>query len=190
MIDKPINLVWQQVNLEVEMALSLSAPLLGPQFLGPQFNDFLFASVGEEKNGMMLSVVSALARLDLDAWQESAELARLPRPLATERLEGLIAALPNEFLVHRDPAEIASRLIARLPRQTYSDALTGRNAPGLTTRAAIQTQTFIFVALVLMLLIENLGLAGSKQAALHDNNASAPMASGAAPQLPIKKGSK
>ena len=86
------------------MALSVSAPLLGSQF-----NDFLFASVGEEKNGMMISVVSALARLDLDAWQETANLARLTRPLATERLAGLIAALPDEFLVHQDPAEIASR---------------------------------------------------------------------------------
>ena len=58
------------------MALSLSAPLLDSQF-----NDFLFASVGKEKTGMMLSVVSALARLDLDAWQETANLARLPRTM-------------------------------------------------------------------------------------------------------------
>lgn len=167
------------------MALSLSAPPLGPQF-----NDFLFASVGEEKNGMMLSVVSALARLDLDAWQESADLARLSRPLATERLAGLIAALPDEFLVHKDPAEIASRLIARLPRRAYSDALTGRNAPGPATRAAIQTQTFLFVALVLMLIIENLALAGSQQPAAHDNIAPAPIVSGIVPQLPISKGSQ
>ena len=166
------------------MALSLSAPLLDSQF-----NDFLFASVAEEKNGMMLSVVSALARLDLDAWQETANLARLPRTMATERLTDLIAALPDEFLVHQDPAEIASRLIARLPRQTYSDSLTGRNANGLTTRAAIQTQTFLLVAFVLMLVIENLALAGS-QPAVHDNNPSAPIASEAVPQLPISKGSK
>ena len=167
------------------MALSLSAPLLGSQF-----NDFLFASVGEEKNGMMLSVVSALARLDLDAWQETANLASLPRTMATERLTSLIAAMPDEFLVHQDPAEIASRLIARLPRQAYSDVLTGRHAPGLTTRAAIQTQTFLFVALVLMLVIENLGLAGRQQPTVHDNNASAPIASEAVPQLPISKGSQ
>ncbi|MEO9168020.1 MAG: hypothetical protein ABI230_06435, partial [Aestuariivirga sp.] len=62
------------------MARSLTSPLLGPQF-----NDFLFAPVGAEKNGMLLSVVSALARLDLDAWQETANLVRLPRAAATER---------------------------------------------------------------------------------------------------------
>ena len=167
------------------MARSLTSPLLGTQF-----NDFLFAPIGEERNGMLLSVVSALARLDLDAWQETANLARLPRTMATGRLTGLIAALPDEFLVHQDPAEIASRLISRLPRQTYSDALTGRNAPGLTTRAAIQTQTFLFLALVLMLFIENLGLAGSQQPVVYDNNASAPTASGIVPQLPNSKGSQ
>ena len=139
---------------------------------------------------MMLSVVSALARLDLDAWQETANLARLTRPMATERLAGLIAALPDEFLVHEDPAEIASRLIARLPRQGYSDALTGKNANGPTTRTAIQTQTLLFVALVLMLVIENLGLAGRQQPTVHDNNASAPIASEAVPQSPISKGSQ
>ncbi len=30
--------------------------------LGSEFDDFLFAPVAEEKNGMLLSVVSALAR--------------------------------------------------------------------------------------------------------------------------------
>ena len=167
------------------MARSLTSP-----FLDPQFNDFLFAPVGEEKNGMLLSVVSALARLDMDAWQESATLARLPRAMATERLAGLIATLPDEFLVHKDPSEIASRLIARLPRQTHSDALTMGNAPGITLRSAIQTQTFLLLALILMLFLQNLGLAGPQQPAVHDTNVSAPIASGAVPQLPISKGSK
>ena len=31
-----------------------------------EFDAFLFAHIGEEKNGMLLSVLSALARLDLD----------------------------------------------------------------------------------------------------------------------------
>jgi hypothetical protein len=61
--------------------------------LGPEFDDFLFAPLGEEKNGMLLRVVSALARLDLDPWQETTSLARLPKETATERLAALIAAL-------------------------------------------------------------------------------------------------
>ena len=36
-----------------------------------QFNDFLFAPMGNEKNGMLLTVLSALARLDVDPWREA-----------------------------------------------------------------------------------------------------------------------
>jgi hypothetical protein len=35
--------------------------------LGPEFDDFLFATIGEQGNGMLLSVASALARLDADS---------------------------------------------------------------------------------------------------------------------------
>ncbi len=165
------------------MSRSLTSPLLGSQF-----NDFLFAPVGEEKNGMLLSVLSALARLDLDAWQEAATLARLPRTTATERLAGLIATLPDAVLVHKNPAEIASRLIERLPRPTYSDLLTADSAPATNMRAANRIQTLLFLALVLMLFIENLGLANNQLTVVNVNNASAPITSGSAPQLPISKG--
>ena len=51
---------------------------------------------------MLLSVLSALARLDIDPWQEAANLARLPRETATERLATLIAKLPGEPSAHPD----------------------------------------------------------------------------------------
>ena len=60
-----------------------------------EFDAFLFAHIGEEKNGMLLSVLSALARLDLDPWREAAELARTPQQTARQRLTSLIEALPN-----------------------------------------------------------------------------------------------
>jgi len=47
--------------------------------LGTEFDDFLFAPIGEDRNDMPLSVLSALARLDIDPWQEADKLARLPR---------------------------------------------------------------------------------------------------------------
>ena len=45
-----------------------------PLALSPtaRYNDFLFATVCEEANGMQLSVLSALARLNLDPWEEAA----------------------------------------------------------------------------------------------------------------------
>ena len=64
--------------------------------LGCEFDDFLFAPIAEESNGMMLSVISALARLDLDPWQEANNLAGLSGETATKRLASLlIAALPD-----------------------------------------------------------------------------------------------
>jgi len=66
---------------------------------------------------MLLSVLSALARLDVDPWQEAAELAQLPRKRAAQRLAGLIGTLPETASAEPDPVTIAARLIALLPRQ-------------------------------------------------------------------------
>ncbi len=84
--------------------------------IGPEFDKFLCASVGEDRNGTMLSVLSALARLDVDPWQEAASLGRMPREAATERLTALIAALPDEPTADIPARTIAADLIALLPR--------------------------------------------------------------------------
>ena len=82
--------------------------------LGPEFDNFLFAPI-EDRNEMPLSVLSALARLDFDPWEEAANLAQLPGETATQRLASLIAALPDGPSAPLDPGTIAARLIALLP---------------------------------------------------------------------------
>jgi hypothetical protein len=52
-----------------------NSPVLLP---GSEFNDFLFAPIGEDRNGMLVSVLSGLARSDVDPWQEATRLAELP----------------------------------------------------------------------------------------------------------------
>ena len=86
-----------------------------------EFDNFLFATIGEDRNEMPLSVLSALARLDIDPWQEAAELARVPAETATQRLALSIAALPDGPSAHLDPGMIAARLIALLPSRTRSN---------------------------------------------------------------------
>jgi hypothetical protein len=88
---------------------------------GSEFEGFLFAPVGDDKNGMLLSVLSALARLDVDPWAEAANLARLPCSAAITRLASLIATLPGGSAAHPDPETIAARLIALLPGGTGSN---------------------------------------------------------------------
>ena len=61
-----------------------------PAFLGAEFNDFLFAAIGADAGGTYLTVVSALARLDLDPWAEAAILARLPGGIATTSRVGFL----------------------------------------------------------------------------------------------------
>ncbi len=55
-------------------------------------NEFLFAPVGTEANGMTLSVVSVFARLGNDPWQEAGRLAGLPEPEAIESLARIITS--------------------------------------------------------------------------------------------------
>jgi hypothetical protein len=51
-----------------------------------EFADFLYAPIGEEENGMLLTVLSALARIGLDPWQEAGCLTRLQTDLATAKM--------------------------------------------------------------------------------------------------------
>lgn len=133
---------------------------------------------------MLLSVVSALARLDLDPWQETANLARLPRKTATERLTAYIVALPNRPSAQQDTGAIAASLIALLPHQSSSNSLSAKASPDLGIPAALQSQLFLCLAVVLMVLLGSLGLGGSKQMAAHINDAPASTASGIIPQPP------
>jgi hypothetical protein len=81
------------------------------------FNDFLFASIAVDRHGVPLSVLSALARLNFDPWQEAAGLALLPREAAIKRLTGLIAELQGGTSAHPGPAANAAGLIGLLPHQ-------------------------------------------------------------------------
>lgn len=101
--------------------------------LNSEFNDFLYAEVGEEGNGMQLSVVSALTRLDIDPWQEAARLSDLPKEIAATALSGLIARLPVGHWEPSDTRGIAARLIDLLPergRATRADPARPRQMKG------------------------------------------------------------
>ena len=64
---------------------------------------------------MPLSILSALARLDVDPWAEAATLAGLPREAAIQRLTCLIAELPGGTSAHPGPATNTAGLIGLLP---------------------------------------------------------------------------
>ena len=89
--------------------------------LSATFNDFLFATVCDERGDMPLSVISALARLDLDPWTEAAELARMPAEGAARRLSFLLAAVVSAPPAQPDRATTAARLVGLLPVLAKTD---------------------------------------------------------------------
>ena len=88
-------------------------PLYAP--LRPDLDNFLFAAVGEERNGVPLSVISALIRLGLDPWEEAGRLSSLGKRDAVERLLELIGQLPGARWPSSEARQIAAGLIDRLP---------------------------------------------------------------------------
>ncbi len=92
-------------------------PTASTSRLGSEFNDFLFAPVGEDRNGMPLSVVSVLARMGMDPWVEAASLADLPAETAARKLAEWLDVLPDPTLKPASPDTRAARLIALLPRR-------------------------------------------------------------------------
>jgi len=84
--------------------------------IGAEFDKFLGAPIGEGRNGTPLSVLSALARLDVDPWQEAKSLAQMPKDTAATRLTALIAALPDTPTKNVPAMTIAANLVTLLPK--------------------------------------------------------------------------
>jgi hypothetical protein len=80
----------------------------------PAYEKFLFAAIGEDANSMSVTVLSVLARSDLDPWAEATALAFLPREMAAKKVLRIITGLPD---IPPDQAtlENAQRLVGLLP---------------------------------------------------------------------------
>jgi hypothetical protein len=107
----------------------------------PRFDTFLFAPVGEDRNGMLVSVLSALARFGVDPWKEAETLSSLPQADAADRLDKIILSLADVPSASADHQGITSRLIALLPRarniQTTVRKAAGPMAPEQRTQGIL-----------------------------------------------------
>ena len=146
---------------------------------GREFDDFLFAPIGEDRNGMLLSVLSALARLNLDPWREAAKLARLPVKTATQDLAALIAKIPEGPSSRPNPATIAARLVALLPRWVGSG--TEPTAAGRKDATTTKSRTLLFVILMVLVLVAHTFMETRRSPAEGDNP-SAPISGSVPPQ--------
>ena len=81
----------------------------------PEFERFLYASVGEDRNGYVVTVLSTLARLGLDPWKEAAELVTLGRDAAQARLGTRLARFRDVPTLASDHGRVAWDLSQLLP---------------------------------------------------------------------------
>lgn len=82
---------------------------------GSDYDAFLFAELGEDRTGAAVTILSALARLDLDPWTEARELARLDQNDAQVRLTRhfeAITHIPAPAFESR-----AAKLVSLLPKR-------------------------------------------------------------------------
>jgi hypothetical protein len=110
-------------------------------------NRFLYASICEDCNGVQLSVLSALARANVDPWEEAARLATMPKATAEE---ALAAILHHASALNYDQPEaeaVAARLITLLPQEG------GWERPARTDSARGQVNHSIFWAVWLSFII-------------------------------------
>ncbi len=144
--------------------------------LGSEFDAFLFASVGEDRNGLPLSIVSLLGRMDLDPWQEAARLAALPTEAAAQKLASALAALPVPSLKQANPETMATRLIALLPRRADLQARgLGVVRVGATVQPRIVMHAILF-AIWLIWLLGIMAITARHDAPTHtDARAQAPL---------------
>jgi hypothetical protein len=122
--------------------------------LRTDFDEFLLAPIGENASGMPLTMLSALARLDVDPWEEAASLARLPVEAATQKLVTLLAAVPDWRVPRGDAATIAALLVGLLHRppaqKVRSAAAPPRDAPVASSRDS-RLAIYYLIALIFML---------------------------------------
>jgi hypothetical protein len=127
-----------------------------PAQLRTDLDNFLFAAIADDTNGMPLTMITALARSGADPWAEAADLAVLSRESATQKLILLLAGVPNGPTPGADTATVASRLVALLhtpakPRGSGAGATRSPAAiatPPRRFRLAIYSVLALIVALL------------------------------------------
>jgi hypothetical protein len=120
--------------------------------LASEFDAFLYAAIGEDRNGMPLSIVSALARMDLDPWHEAAGLAAVSVETATGKLTSLLAALPP-ILTGPSPGITAARLIALLPRRLDTNSRSPATKGGIAAATRPPPRMNVILLAIYMILM-------------------------------------
>ena len=120
----------------------------------PEFERFLYASVGEDRNGYVVTVLSTLTRLNLDPWKEAAELAALGQEAARSRLGLLLSRFRDVPALGQDHGSVARDLTRLLPeRPARAAGRVGGSVPKGQFASAAAIWTVITIVMALMQLV-------------------------------------
>lgn len=84
---------------------------------GPDYDAFLHAELGEDRTGVAVTVLSALARIGLEPWTEAKELALLSNEEAEVRLNAHLAAITDVPALAMASRSKAAKLVSLLPKR-------------------------------------------------------------------------
>lgn len=124
----------------------------------PEFDRFLRASVGEDRNGYAVTVLSTLARLGLDPWEETAELATLGREAARARLGTLLARFRDVPTLASEYRRVAQDLSQLLPEGSTSGTL--KRAAWTVADGRLSTSGAIWAVLAIILVLFQMFMVG------------------------------
>lgn len=117
----------------------------------PEFERFLYASVGQDRRGYAVTVLSTLARLGLDPWKETAELVTLGRAAAQTRLGKQLARFWDVPTLASDHLKVARDLSQLLPESRVLRSL--KRSAGTVTGDRMSTSKAIWMALGIAFLL-------------------------------------
>jgi len=121
-----------------------------PIGLDPKFDHFLQTSVGDDQKGTSVTVLSMLARLGVDPWRESNDLAALSKQSAWKRLDGLMARFTDVPSLIAERADVVTRLVASLPHgKLYADDQTSSKTS--TRMYLILALSFLLVQVIILM---------------------------------------
>jgi len=126
--------------------------------LESQYDAFLFASICDTDE-MTLSVLSVLARHDVDPWQEAARLTQLSRDQAVNSLASRIWKSNGERWSASEASILAARLIELLP----SHGRPGSNQPWANDGNAKLTFWVVAALLSISIAISGNGMQKAKE---------------------------
>ena len=125
--------------------------------LRKDFDEFLFAPVGKDSDGTPVNLLTVLARLGVDPWEEASDLAHLSREPAMQRLASRLEAMPNGPASAADTVTIATRLIAllhRVPTRTAPSPDVPLQAKVLKQSKSISPAFYCLLGLIFMLVAQ------------------------------------